>query len=434
MQTIAHSGATTRAAFAFSSKFASTAWVSRIVMLGATSIVFGILWDISWHRTIGRDTFWTPAHLAIQLGGLLGGFTAGWLVLRTTFWGTAQEKSAAVRLWGFSGPLGAWVTIWGCLAMLTSAPFDNWWHDAYGLDVKILSPPHTVLALGMWSVVLGALLLVLREQNNASEDQGHLFSPSLSSIPNEGEVARRAGEESPRLSTLSVKPAPGRGFFIYGGGVLLAMASVFLTEMSFPNQQHSAPFFIFSAALYPLYLVGVARAARFRWSATLIALVYMLIIAVMAWVLPLFPGQPKLGPINNHVTYFVPLPFPLLLIVPALALDLIRHWLGAGRGWRRDVLIILLSTVAFVVLFTITQWWFSKFLLSAAGQNWFFAADRHWGYTESLGANRQRFWEVFNPAAHRTATLRLIGLTTLLAAASSTLGLLLGNWMAKVRR
>ena len=59
-------------------------------MLGATSIVFGILWDISWHRTIGRDTFWTPAHLAIQLGGLLGGFISGWLVLNTTFRGTAE--------------------------------------------------------------------------------------------------------------------------------------------------------------------------------------------------------------------------------------------------------------------------------------------------------------------------------------------------------
>ena len=38
---------------------------------GATSIVVGLLWDISWHRSIGRDTFWTPAHMAIYLGGLL---------------------------------------------------------------------------------------------------------------------------------------------------------------------------------------------------------------------------------------------------------------------------------------------------------------------------------------------------------------------------
>src|ERR1041385_8051123 len=118
----------------------STSWVSRIVIAGATSIVIGILWDISWHRTIGRDTFWTPAHLAIYLGGLLGGLTAGALIIRTTFFGTPEEKAGTVRLWGMRAPFGAWVSVWGCLAMLTSAPFDNWWHDAYGLDVKILSP------------------------------------------------------------------------------------------------------------------------------------------------------------------------------------------------------------------------------------------------------------------------------------------------------
>ena len=34
----------------------------------------------------------------------------------------------------------------------TSAPLDDWWHRAYGLDVKILSPPHMVLAAGMMAV------------------------------------------------------------------------------------------------------------------------------------------------------------------------------------------------------------------------------------------------------------------------------------------
>ena len=29
--------------------------------------------------------------------------------------------------------------------MIVSAPFDNWWHNAYGLDVRIISHPHMVL-------------------------------------------------------------------------------------------------------------------------------------------------------------------------------------------------------------------------------------------------------------------------------------------------
>lgn len=386
----------------------SAAWVSRVVMLGATSIVVGILWDISWHRTIGRDSFWTPAHMAIYLGGLLGGLTAGWLVFYTTFLARPEEKASAVKIWGLRGPIGAWVTIWGCVAMLTSAPFDNWWHDAYGLDVKILSPPHTVLALGMWAVVLGALLLVLRDQNN--------------------------GWVAVSTETSAKSESQPRWFFIYGSGVLLAMASVFLIEYSFPNQQHSDPFFRASAITYPLYLVGMARAAKFRWSATLIALVYMAIVAVMAWVLPLFPGEPKLGPISNRVSHFVPLPFPLLLLVPAFALDLIRLFIGAGRNWWRDILIVLLSALAFTALFSVTQWFFAKFLLSDYAQNWFFAADRHWGYTESLGDWRQKFWDSARSSSNPTATARTFYMSFLLACGSSALGLALGNWMSKVRR
>jgi hypothetical protein len=395
----------------------SVTWVSRIVMLGATSIVVGILWDISWHRTIGRDSFWTPAHMAIYLGGLLGGLTAGWLVFHTTFLADPSEREAAVRLWGLRAPIGAWVTIWGCFAMLISAPFDNWWHDAYGLDVKILSPPHAVLALGMWSVVLGALLLVLRQQNNTSSSGG-----GIATFPGSSRTASSVGR------------ARGQIFFIYGSGVLLAMASVFLIENSFPNQQRSDVFYRVSAVTYPLYLVGMARASRFRWSATLIALVYIFIIASMAWVLPMFPGEPKLGPISNRVDHFVPLPFPLLLVVPAVGLDLLRHLIGVGRGWRRDWLLVISSAIVFVALFSVTQWYFSKFLLSPMAHNWFFAADRHWGYTESLGAWRHQFWDVVDPKENPPATLRTFAFSLLAALLASRVGLTLGNWMSKVRR
>jgi hypothetical protein len=371
-----------------------------VVIFAAACIVVGILWDISWHRTIGRDTFWTPAHLAIYLGGALGGCTAGWLVLRTTFFGTAQEKAGAVRLWGMYGPMGAWVSIWGAVAMLTSAPFDNWWHDAYGLDVKIISPPHSILALGMWAVVGGGLLLVLREQNNGPIDG----------------------------------PAPARWLFIFGAGVLLAMASVFLTERSFPNHQRSAIFYTWSAATYPLYLLGVARAAKFRWSATLIALCYMLIIGAMAWILPLFPGDPKLGPVNNRVTHFVPLPFPLLLVVPAFAIDLIRHGIGHGRGWVRDWLIVVACAFGFVAVFAITQWNFAGFLLSSAADNWFFAADRHWGYQERMGPWRREFWEQTRLLWSVPELWNLFGGAFIGAVISCRLGLWFGNWMTKVRR
>jgi hypothetical protein len=375
-------------------------WYCYAVVFGATSIIIGILWDISWHRTIGRDTFWTPAHMAIYLGGLLGGLTSGWLVLRISFWGTAEEKAGAVRCWGFHGPLGAWVCIWGALAMLTSAPFDDWWHNAYGLDVKILSPPHTVLALGMWGVVLGALMMVLRAQNLAPPDQ----------------------------------PAPGRWLFIYASGVLVAMAAVFLIEHSWPNHQRTRTFYQLSAATYPVYLMGMARASKFRWGATMIAGVYMAVMALACWILPLFPGQPRLGPIYNPIDHFVPLAFPLLLVVPAFVVDLLRDWIGHGRGWRRDWLLVLLAGPAFFATFFVTQWFFSAFLLSPAADNWFFAADRHWDFNDPPGDWHKQFWHESHPRWNPSVTLNGMAWATLWAVCATRIGLWLGNWMAKVKR
>ena len=61
-------------------------------------------------------------------------------------------RDASVNVFGLRAPLGVFLAGWGGIAMITSAPFDNWWHAAYGLDVKIVSPPHTLLILGIRGV------------------------------------------------------------------------------------------------------------------------------------------------------------------------------------------------------------------------------------------------------------------------------------------
>src|SRR5436853_1708055 len=149
-----------------------TPWFLYAVLFASTSVILGVIWDISWHRTIGRDTFWTPAHMAIYLGGVLAGLSCGWLVIKTTFAGTEEERGTAVRFWGFRAPMGAWVAIWGALAMLTSAPFDDWWHNAYGLDVEILSPPQSLLGAGMITIQIGTMMLALALLNRAPAVEG----------------------------------------------------------------------------------------------------------------------------------------------------------------------------------------------------------------------------------------------------------------------
>jgi hypothetical protein len=386
-------------------------WYCFAIVLTAACIPLGVLWDISWHQTIGRDTFWTPAHMLIYLGGTVPGLICGWLAFKTTFFGTETERAASVRFWGLRAPLGAWVTIWGALAMLTSAPLDDWWHNAYGLDVQILSPPHTVLAIGMGAVAVGAWLLMASWQNRLSEGRHQT----------------------------------GGLLFITISGIFLTMVTIMYTEKSYPNHQHGAEFYTLSCATYPYILVAVARAARHRWPATLAALIYSAILLAMLWILPLFRAHPKLGPIYTPVDHMVPPTFPLLFIVPAIAIDLFfmllkkldlpRHW--SARWWVNSLVNSLIDWgwaavlgVVFLLLFLPTHWWSSLFLLSPAADNWIFASNTHWGYVAHPGDWQTRFWDLDKD----TLTWGAVGMALLFGVLSSRFGLWIGWGMARVRR
>ena len=75
---------TTNAAIAYSAipraHSQAAPWYIWCGLIGVSSIVFGLYWDISWHMSIGRDTFWTPAHLLIQFGGILMCLTSAYLI------------------------------------------------------------------------------------------------------------------------------------------------------------------------------------------------------------------------------------------------------------------------------------------------------------------------------------------------------------------
>src|SRR5262249_5661632 len=83
---------------------------SSVVAVTSTSV--GLYWDISWHIGIGRDTFWTPAHLAIQFGALITGISCAYLILHTTFVRKAMIRQSSVKIWGLRGPLGAFIAAW----------------------------------------------------------------------------------------------------------------------------------------------------------------------------------------------------------------------------------------------------------------------------------------------------------------------------------
>jgi hypothetical protein len=309
-------------------------WYLWCAAAAVTSAYIGGYWDISWHRSIGRDSFWSPPHIAIYGCGVLAGFAAAYLILTTTFRKAAPLRPVSVRIWGLWGPLGAFICAWGGVAMLASAPFDDWWHNAYGLDVKIISPPHMVLAAGFFGINFGAVMLMLAFLNRA------------------GDVGRA------RLQRL----------FLYVGGMAVSESLLLKMEYISRSDMHSALFYIITAFGTVGILTAIAVASGHRWACTIVTAVYTVFGVAFLWILPLFPAEPRLGPVYTVVTHFIPWEFPLLLIVPALVTDLILQRTSSWRPLLRGPV----TGLAFFATFFVVQWPFANFLMSPLARNWFF--------------------------------------------------------------
>lgn len=363
-------------------------------LASAISIGAGIYWDISWHEAIGRDTFWTPAHLLIQFGALLAGGAAAWVIFRTTFSRDPVLRGSSVNVLGFRGPLGAFVAAWGGVAMVTSAPFDNWWHNAYGLDVKIISPPHVLLALGIAGINWGAALMAIAEMNRA-----------------EGTYRRR-------LQWV---------LMVLGGFVVLQSMTMKL-EYSNRVLLHSAISYMVISIGLLLLMEAMARVSGHRWARTIMAGTYMLFVMSMAWILPLFPAHPKLGPIYQPITHMVPLSWPILLVVPAFVLDLTWPAFKESPKWQQA----FFGGVAFLAILIAVQWPFATFLMSPAARNWFFATNNYPYFALPWSPNVQN---VFLHAEHSAAEFwSRMGLAFLASVMSMWVGIIFGNWLKRVRR
>jgi hypothetical protein len=303
-------------------------WCSAVAV---TSAYVGGYWDISWHRSIGRDTFWSPPHMAIYLCGVLAGLSSAYLILTTTFDRHASLRNVSVGMWGLKGPLGAFVLAWGAVAMLVSAPFDDWWHSAYGLDVKIISPPHMVLAAGFFGIELGTVMLLLAFMNRSDGASRHRF----------------------------------QWLFLYVGGTVICESLLLKMEYISRSDMHSALFYIVVALGTPAVLLALAVASQWRWACTIMTAIYTAFGVAFLWILPLFPAEPKLGPVYQPVTHMIPWEFPLLVLAPALAVDLI---LQRSTSWR-PIVTGLVTGCVFFGTFIAVQWPFANFLMTSSARN-----------------------------------------------------------------
>jgi hypothetical protein len=409
-------------------------WYLWCAALAVTSAYVGGYWDISWHRSIGRDTFWSAPHLAIYACGVLAGLSSAYLIFTTTFStrpdvarpfsasardrftratadapkreereggqgrvGGAESpalQDTGVRIWGLSGPIGAFISAWGGVAMLVSAPFDDWWHNAYGLDVKIISPPHMVLAAGFFGIEFGTIMLLLAFMNRASD----------------------------RLRTRL------QWLFLYVGGTTVCESLLLKLEYISRSQMHSALFYIVVAIGTPAILVALAVASRQRWACTIMTTVYTLFNLAFLWILPLFPAEPKLGPVYHPVTHFIPWEFPLLMIVPAVVVDLI---LQRTDGWR-PLVRGLAAGISFLAVLLAVQWPFANFLMTPLARNGLFGTH-YFDYGTSARSEYARYLFHMNEATSAQFWRGML-IAVVISCAMMWLGVRVGRTMQRVRR
>jgi hypothetical protein len=370
-------------------------WFIWSCITASACIMAGLYWDISWHETIGRDTFWTPAHLLIQFAAVLTAASSCYLIFGTTFGRKPAAIQTSVSVLGFRGPLGAFICAWGGAAMLVSAPFDNWWHNAYGLDVKIVSPPHALLALGIAGIMWGGVVLILGQMNRAE------------------------GAERRRLEWL----------LIFSGGFMVILDMLFKLEYTNRVFMHGMTLYFVVSIWLPVQLEVIARASGWKFARTAITAIYSVFFLLALWIFPLFPGEPKLGPVYQHVTHFIPLHFPVLLVVPAFALDLL--WPKMIKANWNQWIQAAVAGIVFVVVLIAVQWPFGTFLLSPAARNWFFGTQYFYFALPSGAASVRNVF--INLETARWFWIHF-GLALVAAFLSTRLGITWGNWMRRVRR
>jgi hypothetical protein len=174
-------------------------------------------------------------------------------------------------------------------------------------------------------------------------------------------------------------------------------------------------------------LTALGVASRHRWGCTIVAAVYTALGAALLWIFPLFPAEPKLGPVYSPVTHFIPWEFPLLLIVPAFVLDVILQRTARWRALLRGVAM----GAAFFATFVAVQWPFATFLMSPTARNWFFGTT-YMDFSTPPTSLYARFEFVPPPPAPQFWVVMTIALVT--TCLMTYIGLHVGRAMHRVRR
>lgn len=132
-----------------------------LAALGAVTALFGTYWDDAWHTDKGRDEFFIAPHLTLYGGVLVSGLVvAGWMLAG---W-RGRRYSVAGTLASLRRAPAAALALLGAVVTVVSAPIDNIWHEWYGRDAVLWSPPHMLAVAGSATLAVGILAGVSRTE------------------------------------------------------------------------------------------------------------------------------------------------------------------------------------------------------------------------------------------------------------------------------
>ena len=150
-----------------------------LISIGVSLEIGGSNWDIVWHGSKNVESFLTPPHAVIYTGVAL---TIASIIFRLILFSIVAINETNWKL-SVSNilksqlilPFSLKISIVGAILQLTAGPFDFWWHNTFGFD-GLLSPPHSVLAIGMLLVGLGALTGIYKQckTNSFSSHTGRI--------------------------------------------------------------------------------------------------------------------------------------------------------------------------------------------------------------------------------------------------------------------
>jgi hypothetical protein len=92
---------------------------------------------------------------------------SGLIALAVVLGDTLRHADGLSAMLGFRAPLGFFILGLGVLQMLISAPFDDWWHRRYGVDVSVWSPPHLIGFSGAVVMLCGVIIATTSERRRA---------------------------------------------------------------------------------------------------------------------------------------------------------------------------------------------------------------------------------------------------------------------------